>query len=144
MNIENLKRTAELVAKIPPENFDMEYYRLSDYSSHECGSVGCIVGHATVLDTPENLKRFTQGVMYPEFKGRQFENDIRFDEWSADFFDIDDASNEWYYMFGHRWSHFKATNTPEHAVYRINRIIDGYKPDDISEEIKKEFYKTMQ
>lgn len=123
MNIENLKRAAELVAKIPQKNFDMETYRKGfdgddDYSKFTavCGTVGCIIGHCTALDTTESLDNFFN------------KYDKNYCMWSEHFFNIEVFSDAWLYLFGPNWANDKETNTPEHAVYRINRVIDGFIP----------------
>lgn len=124
MNIENLKRTVELLKTIPQSSFGMATYR--DWENDkgftpECKSVGCIIGHATVLDRENVLKNYVSG--------DKDNPTILFSSWSHDFFGIPAAYlSLWAYLFSCTWADDERTNTPEHAVYRIQKVIDGYKP----------------
>lgn len=143
MNIENLKRALEYIKTLKPEQFDMGSFRLwgSDRGEPECNTIGCIVGHCTVLDAENVRKNYTN------------ENDpfsckkILFTKWSEDFFDLPRKDDEgiyinnyiWDYLFSGKWSSSKKTNTLAHAIYRFERIIDdGYQPDNVNIEYHRE------
>lgn len=145
MNIENLKKAAELIKGIDKRFFDMCMYR-GDMESYkaECNTVGCVIGHCTVLDAENFDKNFATEI--DDDKIMSFMN------WSMEFFDLKhdigktweptpDSENArlWDYMFSDEWSYIAICNTPEHAVYRIQRVIDGYKPDIIENEIENEY-----
>lgn len=133
MNIENLKRAQEFISGIHPEKFCMYEFR-DDFKrkTPECDSVGCIIGHCTALDIDNVMKnhRFPTTL------------NIDFDGWGREFFDLDldsvEGRQKAQYLFASSWADDERTNTPEHAVYRIQKIIDGYQPGSISCEIKNE------
>lgn len=54
INLVNLQRMADHIKTIQQEMFDMDVYRSGQEKYAECDSVGCIIGHCTVLDK-ENL-----------------------------------------------------------------------------------------
>ncbi|WNN12312.1 hypothetical protein MA9V2_063 [Chryseobacterium phage MA9V-2] len=130
MNIKNLKAAQELVSKLIPEQFDMIDFRertmesfTKNFDTAECKTVGCIVGHCTILDKQNVMHNFitSTGV-------------INFIEWSKDFFGIGFNSKTWHYLFSAVWAENVNTNTPEHAVKRMQKVIDGYVPGDINIE----------
>lgn len=49
MNRENLKKLADFIKTVPQEIFDMRDIRRGRTDNAECDSVGCVIGHATVL-----------------------------------------------------------------------------------------------
>lgn len=127
MNIKNLKKAMKFISTLPADKFDMRQWRNKyDHIDHNCNSVGCIIGWCTALDTPENLDKF------------RFSNgEIHFEDWSEHFFEVNYDSNVWDYLFSSYWSDKDTTNTPEHAIYRIKNILDGYKPEAIEFETAK-------
>lgn len=143
MNVKNLERTIEMLKGIPQEKFDMRSFRKhTNDEGHICGSVGCIVGHATMLDTEENIKDYMD-----------FPDEIEFYEWSLYFYDLYKTRNVydlyktrnvWDYMFSEQWADYERTNTPEHAIYRIQKIIDGYEPNNIIIEYNLEYSKRNE
>lgn len=139
MNIENLKKAQEYIKTIPEEYFNMEVYRhdisddrdgnvnkLSDITG--CGTVGCVIGWCTALDTPEGIEPFRYGMF----------GKIHFSDWGETFFGIEYDTDLWYYLFGANWAQHDITNTTAHAVYRIQKILDGYEPENICKEFVKE------
>lgn len=118
-----------MLKSLPDELFDMTSFRARDEESHVCNSVACIVGHATSLDTPENIDRFRLG------SGR-----INFYAWSEHFFGIKAGSREWEYMFGVIWAGSLKTYHKDHAIYRIQKVIDGYIPQSTTPEFHSELY----
>ncbi|WIC41419.1 hypothetical protein MA9V1_155 [Chryseobacterium phage MA9V-1] len=128
MNIANIQRAIDHLKTIQPEHFDMTAYRdVRDQYEPQCNSVGCIVGHCTILDN-DNI--------YANFIERN--DTIMFTEWSCNFFGIGLLSKTWDYMFSCTWADAPKTNTIEHAIYRMERIIAGYKPGQIDEEFAYE------
>ncbi len=114
MNKENLQRMADYIRTINPSNFSMEFWRNGQEQKPECDSVGCVIGHCTVLDA-ENIENFIQ----PNGK-------IDFDEWSNHFTGIQSA--EWYWCFDADW--YYRDNTPEGAARRIEWLIKNGVPED--------------
>ena len=110
MNIKNLQAIADLCRTIAQESFNMRNYRhQDDKTSAECGSVGCVVGHATVLETGE--------------LPRDGEGNILFTRWSEGFTGMNVDSPEWRWCFGAMWEGFD--NTPEGAAKRIEYMLAG-------------------
>jgi len=73
MNRANLEKLIEFIPTIPDEQFDMRTFRDGGKPTPVCNTVGCIVGHATQLDTPENISKYVSL------------NEIEFGKWSRDF-----------------------------------------------------------
>lgn len=119
-NKKNLLRMANFIATIPRELFDMGSYRKPKnadendnyWTSHVCGSVGCVIGHCTVLDTLENVKKFVDG------------DHMSYGLWSDGFTGIDSLSDDWEWLFGSTW--VDIDNTPLGASLRIkDYLING-------------------
>jgi hypothetical protein len=114
MNRENLQRMADYIRTISAENFDMYVYREGDhlvqYSSSECKTVGCVIGHCTILDV-ENLPRNGDG-----------SGSILFATWSETFTGLEACSKEWDWCFSYKWS--TVDNSPEGAARRIEHMLD--------------------
>ena len=138
MNKANLKKAIyHIKHNVKKKNFDMGVFRIGDNSSPECGSVGCIIGHCTVLDDPANLSRFTYG-------------DIKFCHWSYQFFGIYKNSAEsiliWDFMFSGLWSFGKNTPTKKQAVKRMKYVLKhGTYPSEFIDSItgRKNFNLVM-
>jgi len=110
MNRENLQKLVDFIPTIPDEQFNMNTYREGDRTTHTCGSIGCILGHATALDTPENIN---------EYKSN--DGEIEFRKWSEDYFGLYDEG--WDFLFDCWW--YNANNTKEGAVARVQWLLDG-------------------
>jgi len=123
MNKENLLKMANHIETIPQKEFDMEKYR-KDRSSKkiECNTVGCAVGHCTILD-PDNIQK--------NYLCR-FYGDINFLTWSEDFTGVNDMP-QWNYLFGDRWKY--TDNTPKGTANRIRHVVKHGFPKDIKQEI---------
>lgn len=114
MNRENLRRMADYIATVPQSDFTMVRYRLSgDRVSHKCGSVGCVVGHCTVLDNAKNI---------PVNEMRE----IDFGLWSERFTGL--TGDQWDWCFSDEWTY--ADNTPEGASKRINYLLEHGLPEN--------------
>lgn len=119
MNRENLQRAADHLRTIPQEMFDMRTFRDGDQESAECNSVGCAVGHCTVLDESRDFPRNHGGT-------------ILFYSWSKKFFEV--THWEWEWLFAPDW---KCTdNTPEGAALRIEWLLKNGLPKDSEEQVR--------
>jgi len=120
MNRENLNRMADYIETIPQDRFDMHTFRTGESVNHECDSVGCVIGHCTILDkNPLPMHRFGY---------------IDFDSWSSDFTGLDSFSDEWRYLFFGLWT--AVDNTPTGAAKRIRYLIEHGLPEDWHEQIE--------
>jgi hypothetical protein len=109
MNTKNLKAIATLCRTLSQKDFNMRYYRMGDSSTSECGSVGCVLGHATVLD---------QGELPLNKNGN-----INFEEWGEIFTGLRMYSREWRWCFANFWA--GQDNTPLGAAARIDYLLAG-------------------
>jgi hypothetical protein len=125
MNKENLLRMADHIETIPQKEFDMEKYRKDGSSLEmECNSVGCAVGHCSILDIDNIQKNFIC----------MFYWGINFLEWSEQFTGVY-VMPQWNYLFGDRWKYID--NTPQGTANRIRYIVKHGFPNlmSIEEEI---------
>lgn len=118
MNKENLQKMADYIKTIPPETFHMSHYRDDSAFDRECKSVGCVIGHCTVLDDEENIPRDPT-------------NNINFQKWSLKFTglgigDNDQKQDQWSWCFSAAWSH--KDNTPTGASKRIEWLLKNGLP----------------
>jgi hypothetical protein len=116
LDLKNLRKISKFIKKIPQKDFDMLTFRKSfkatNHSSHECGSIGCVIGHCTILDKIENIPLYSNG-------------HIDFSSWSEIFTGASFGSEIWDYMFGYHW--YSIDNTPLGASKRIDYIIKNGK-----------------
>jgi len=138
MNAENLKKMADYIETVPQYKFDMRRFREEEHAddfeiipddpqekvdisaflagrktAHECGSVGCLLGHCTILDErPLPLKS----------------GEIDFYAWSFEFTGLHPKSIGWVYLFSASWR--AADNTPTGAAKRIRYLIENSAPED--------------
>lgn len=113
MNKENLQRMADYIKTIPQEKFDMGLFRDGDRRTHECNSVGCIIGNCTILDN-EPLPRYNDG-------------SIDFQKWSINFTGITNT-HHWNWLFGGSLRYID--NTTLGASKRIEHYIKNGLPDN--------------
>ena len=118
MNRENLQRMADYIRTVPPENFNMELWRTpgSEFTP-ECNSVGCVIGHCTVLDTPERLKTHLLGSY-----------NFNWYSWSGYFTGIGSWMKEWNWCFDFQWHN--TDNTPTGAADRIEWLLNNGLPEN--------------
>jgi hypothetical protein len=122
MNKENLQRMADYIRTVPREKFDMLEFRGGEGKKAECDSVGCVIGHCTVLDA-ENIKaRFTD-----------VDGEIRFAIWSEEFTGLSLHRSGWDWCFSADWIYID--NTPEGAALRIEWLIENGLPEDADEQM---------
>ena len=120
MNKENLKLMADYIETIPQEKFDMRLFRTGEQIKHACGSVGCVIGHCTILD---------ERPLPMDYLG-----DIEFYAWSLEFTGVDPSSSEWGYLFSSDWG--AADNTPTGAASRIRYFLENGLPEDWREQME--------
>jgi hypothetical protein len=125
MNKKNLISIARYLPTIRQENFDMLKFRTGDKSSHECNSIGCVIGHCTILDDYENIPRTPTG-------------QINFQLWSEKYTGLPIDSEEWAWCFSEQWAHWGTDNTPIGAAKRIIWLITEGLPENWREQITGE------
>ncbi len=107
---------------IPPESFDMSYYRLGQMKEPKCDSIGCLVGYLTEIDYDNVIKNYLFSKI-----------GISFRKWSGDYFDLNEI--QWKYVFSSMWAFFD--NSLDGAIERMRRLANGMTDDEIDLEIKK-------
>jgi len=118
INKENLLRMADYIETVPQEKFNMEIYRTYDETTHECNSIGCVIGHCTILDK-RPLPKYVYGT-------------INFRLWSKLFTGIE-SDDEWNYLFDISWH--RTDNTPTGAAKRIRWFVEHGLPNDWEEQM---------
>ncbi len=124
MNKENLLKAADYIETIPQEKFDMRDWRSGQTSTHKCCSVGCILGHCTILDEKENVFRF-----------KRWDGHIDFYDWAASFFSLQRYSDEMTWLFRSQWGHNNTDNTPTGAAKRIRHFVEHGLPENWREQM---------
>ena len=120
MNRKNLNRMADYIETIPQDRFDMDNFRTGEKVKHECDSVGCVIGHCTVLDKNPLPMNYI--------------GDINFSEWSFEFTGLYPNSDEWDYLFASEWG--AVDNTPKGATKRIRYFLLRGLPYNWYEQMK--------
>ena len=111
---------ADYIETIPQDRFDMRLFRTGEKEKHECGSLGCVIGHCTILD---------ENPLPLDYLG-----DINFYAWSRKFTGLDTSSSEWAYLFSSDWD--AADNTPKGATKRIRYFLENGLPEDWREQME--------
>jgi len=114
MNRQNLALMPPFIRTIPQDKFDMMSFREGQQVTPECDSVGCVIGHCTVLD-PKPLPMLKDG-------------DIDFWIWAYEFTGLNGDNHEWCFSLG--WIH--SDNTTEGAALRIEWLLKNGLPEDWS------------
>lgn len=109
MNKENLLRMADFIEIIPEELFSMNDYRMDQYMSHKCNSVGCAIGHSVILDNIENIPMLGNYA-------------INFSRWSEMFTGLVSHDMEWEFCFCSYW--VNVDNTPIGVSNRIRYLVN--------------------
>ena len=117
MNKVNLLKMADYIETVPQKFFDMKTFGIKDSISHNCKTVGCIIGHCVVLDDPENIPRCKN-------------NTIDFVGWEMKFTNTPD--DVWEYLFGEEW--INVDNTPTGAAKRIRHLVEDGLPENWREQ----------
>ena len=120
MNRENLSRMADYIETVLQRNFNMRRFRMGQKFGHECNSVGCVIGHCTVLD---------ENPLPIDYSG-----DIDFTAWSSKFTGVPSFYDEWEYLFSYDWE--DVDNTPTGAAKRIRHFLLRGLPQNWYEQMK--------
>jgi hypothetical protein len=120
MNKENLQRMADYIRTVPQESFHMSVYRLGSKVYHKCNSVGCVIGHCTVLDDFDNIPTL-------------WDDEINFPEWSENYTGLASGESEWIWCFASLWN--QTDNTPTGAADRIEWLLKNGLPEDWYEQL---------
>lgn len=107
--------------------FDMRYYRkrptgnylypCNFYSKTNCGTVGCLLGHAPLIEGLEPDEDLFKKVNFDEDKF------LSWKEYSLRVFNIKDQTRIWHFLFSSYW--FEFNNTVEGAIDRLNFVINN-------------------
>jgi hypothetical protein len=89
----------------------------SDRKYRECNSIGCVIGHCTVLDDDANIYRI-----------KHMNGLIDFVRWSEKFTGLNSNSDDWTFLFGGSWD--CSDNTAIGASKRIRYYLQHGIPDD--------------
>ena len=125
-HIANLrKHAAYLRGGNLPVAFDMTWFSEENSDGHRenfalpngtCGSVGCVVGHATISISPANENEEWWEYSFRVFGIHHVKN-----------------SHEWQWLFGPEWS--DTDNSPEGAADRIEWLLDKELPGDWEDQM---------
>ena len=109
MDLINLKRIFNhVLLNVPEEKLKMRHYRSeNDFSNHECGSTGCVIGHSVILDDLGNIPLNIKGHIF-------------FTKWSVEFTKLKYLSDNWLWCFSSYWPDVK-----EQILLRIKYLIDN-------------------
>ncbi len=132
MNRENLQRMADYIRTVPRKKFNMDFYRKGSEKYHKCNSVGCVIGHCTVLDDIDNIPTF-------------WNDEIDFSQWSKNYTGLKTGETEWNWCFDSLWA--CVDNTPTGAADRIEWLLNHGLPEDWEEQMKGEkplIYRTNE
>ena len=119
INFDNLQRMRDHLDKVDPDKFTMGCFRQDRSTTHECNSVGCILGHCFILEeNPEDyIIHITEGY-----------ETISYPDWLYFFTGIKTWSDEGVYLFGAQWTsedtYFPGVNSLQHAKDRLDSFIE--------------------
>jgi hypothetical protein len=126
MNTENLLKAAAYIRTVPQSKFDMDIWRGTDKNKpqHECKSIGCVIGHCTILDPniKKAVKKYSLGLSFDYY------------DWATDFFTLE--YDQWEWCFSYVWKN--SDNTPEGAALRIEWLINHGLPDNWEKQMNGE------
>lgn len=126
MNKENLQRMIDHLRTLPQNSFCMGAYRKNnEYSNTECNTIGCIIGHCTVLDS-DNIKN---NYLYDN-------GYVKFLDWSYDFTGLDKYL--WGFCFHSKWG--IVDNTIEGAIKRLELVVN----DKVDHKLTSELYSNIE
>ena len=114
MNKGNLLRMADYAETIRPELFNIAVYRQGQCITPECDSIGCLIGHCTILDTKQLPINFL-GI-------------IDFYVWINDFAGLMPGTPKWHWCFSPLW--VDVDNTPTGAAARIRYLVEHGLPEN--------------
>ena len=112
---ENLAKLADYIECVPDELMEMGTYK-KGVATPECGTVGCVIGHAIAMPGLEPLpEHLIQGrPMYCTYSGHTFISDH--------------MAKEWGWCFSSGWG--SRDNTGRGAALRIREFLKNGLPED--------------
>jgi hypothetical protein len=126
MNKTNIYNAIQYMKTVDPKWFDMASYRDGEETTHQCKSVGCIIGHCTILD-PNPLS--VHG----------YSDDIDFSTWASEFFDLNVCTALWDFIFSSYWAEYSKSKSLKQAIRRLKYV---YKHGNVPEGWNGDFEKT--
>lgn len=141
--LEMFKSNREILS----DKFDMNNYYIDNVTNKYLdegvelkidGSMrGCIVGWSRLFPIINEFQTSTiNRKLFRFLLGMSKENDLIEDTTP------NPVSNTSYiYLTSHLWGLFNKLNTYDHMIYRLEKLISGYEPKDISYEIENELLK---
>jgi hypothetical protein len=123
MNRENLQRMADYIRTVPQSEFTMSTFRVNPNDiGHQCNTVGCVVGHCTILDkNPLPIYSDT--------------GEINFYLWSEQFTGLEELFM-WDWCFSSRWC--VVDNTTNGAALRIKWLLKNGLPENWFDQMEGE------
>ena len=108
INYLNLKRMFNhILLNVDESMIKMSVYRLLlKRDTHECESVGCVIGHCVILDDLGNIPLLGE--------------EIHFELWSELFTGLTKSNNKWWWCFGGCWP-----NDKTQILLRLKYLIDN-------------------
>jgi len=105
---------ADYIRTVPQKSFTMDTYRISSGDeSAKCNSVGCVIGHCTILDEQLFNRLSPYGI---------------FEQWSYLFTELFQDSPQWDWCFNGLWSY--CDDTPTGAADRIEWLLSNGLPEN--------------
>lgn len=117
MNKDNILRMVEYLTELDTiaAPFHMDVYRENNTEYHNphlaCKSPACVVGHCTVLDTPENRDRCFNGM----------DGAFNYGKWTYEFTGLTPFTRVWAWAFAWQWA--EVDNTIQGAIARLNYLL---------------------
>jgi hypothetical protein len=109
MNKTNIYNAIQYMKTVDPKWFDMASYRDGEERTHQCKSVGCIIGHCTILD-PNPLPVY------------DYSRNIDFTTWSSEFFDLEANTGIWDFLFSSDWAEYPKSRSLKQAIRRMKYV----------------------
>ena len=95
---------------------------------------GCLLGWSCMLLEDVTRNDFLEKIS-------TFQNTINFYSWSLVYLGYDESYDQYTpiydYLFSSIWGEFTSTNTLEFGLERMQNVLEGYKPQDLKDEVKK-------
>lgn len=109
MNKNNLIKLLKFMPSINPIIFNMQFYRpTEDRVNIECSTIGCIIGHATIL-FPQYIERIEDEIYFKSFMRNAFNLSYYHEQ----------------YLFGAVWAENPITATLEYQTAKLKSFIDN-------------------
>lgn len=122
MNTKNLEKLIAVLEMVNPDEFNMGAV-INSSSKMD------IIGHLWNVMNPNSI--MTNVSIETMFKNAE------------EFTGLTMKSNAFSYLFSGYWRH-ELTNTIDHAIYRINSLLEEYEPEHITDEISSEIARLKE